>query len=81
MSWHLATLKIVALLPSKNRKYLFRKLDYVLFHMDNMYNDMLIEYGSGLHGMFPSKSPLNHNLSNSLLGDSVSEVPSPEATD
>jgi hypothetical protein len=59
----------------------FRKLDYIYFQMEQNVNDLNIEYGSGLNGIIPSKSPLTRNMKLSLLGDSYSEIHSPENVD
>ncbi len=56
-------------------------MDYILFSLDKDLNQMKIEFGSGLGGNIPSKSPLYRNIKMSLIGDSHSDVESPEATD
>ncbi len=56
-------------------------MDYILLTMDQNYSQMKIVFGSGLGGNVPSKSPLYRNFKLSLIGDSHSDVESPEATD
>lgn len=56
-------------------------MDYILFSLDQNYNDMKIIFGSGLSGNVPAKSPLYRNIKMSLIGDSHSDIESPEACD
>jgi hypothetical protein len=56
-------------------------MDYILFSLDKDLNNMKIIFGSGLSGNTPAKSPLYRNIKMSLIGDTHSDVESPEATD
>jgi hypothetical protein len=60
---------------------IYRKLDYILFQIENRHKEMKIKYGSGLQGKNPSKSPLYQNFKLNLVGDTYSDVESPEAID
>ena len=56
-------------------------MDYILFSLDQDLNNMKIIFGSGLSGNIPAKSPLHRNIKMSLIGDTHSDIESPEATD
>ncbi len=61
---------------------LFRKLDFIIFEVENNLNHIRVRYGAGLNANIPTKSPLNRNLLfSSPAGDTCSQINSPEATD
>jgi hypothetical protein len=66
---------------SKIRINLNRKLDYILFQIENNFDELKVQFGSGLNGNIPSKSPLCRNLKLSLVGDTTSDVESPDVID
>jgi hypothetical protein len=56
-------------------------MDYILLTLDQDYNEFKIIFGSGLNGHIPAKSPLYRNIKMSLIGDTHSDIESPEASD
>ncbi len=52
-----------------------------MFHLQNNLNKLEVEFGSGLSGHIPSRSPLSRNLLLTFVGDSCSEVESPASVD
>jgi hypothetical protein len=52
-------------------------LDYILFQIEEEFKDVRIQFGSGLSGKNPSKSPLFRSHKMNLIGDTFSDVDSP----